>query len=69
MLYEMPGIDTSFIRHELNVMPEAQPVKQQGSRSAVEHVDAVIEEVGKLRETNAVTKILYLRWTKVVGCS
>ncbi|GFS32905.1 hypothetical protein Acr_00g0025260 [Actinidia rufa] len=27
MLYEMPIIDSNFIRHELNVMPEARPVK------------------------------------------
>ena len=26
--YEMPVIDQNFIRHELNVTPEARPVKQ-----------------------------------------
>ncbi|GFY82602.1 hypothetical protein Acr_02g0008420 [Actinidia rufa] len=39
--YEMPRIDPSFIRHELNVMSEARPVKQQERRSVVSHVDVV----------------------------
>ena len=25
--YEMPGIDLDFIKHELNVIPEAKPIK------------------------------------------
>ncbi|GFZ21894.1 hypothetical protein Acr_29g0010560 [Actinidia rufa] len=47
--YEMPGIDPNFIKHELNVQSDFRPVKQRGRRSAPEHVDAVIEEVEKLR--------------------
>ena len=33
--FEMPGIDPSFIRRELNVMPEARSMKQQERRSTV----------------------------------
>ena len=43
--YEMTGIDPNFIKHELNILPKARPVKQKGRRSATEHVDAVIEKV------------------------
>ena len=28
--YEMPRINPNFIRHMLNIMPEARPVKQRG---------------------------------------
>ena len=58
----MPRINSNFIKHELNVLPNAQPVKQRGRRSATEHVDAVIEEVEKLKEVSAITKALYLSW-------
>ena len=58
----MPGIDPSFIRHELNVLPDVRPVKQKGRRSAPEHVDVVIEEIEKLKEANAITEALYPSW-------
>ena len=60
--YEMPGIDPKFIRHELNVQSDFRPVKQKVRRSAPEHVDAVIEEVEKLKEANAITEVLYPSW-------
>ena len=55
----MPEIDPNFIKHELNVLPNARPVKQWGRRSVIEHMDAVIEEVEKLKEASAITKVLY----------
>ena len=58
--YEMPGIDLNFIIHELNVLPDARPVKR-GRRSTTEHLDAVIEEVKKL-EVSAITLVLYSSW-------
>ncbi|GFZ08576.1 hypothetical protein Acr_20g0003840 [Actinidia rufa] len=54
--YKMPRIDPNFIEHELNVQPDFRPVKQRGRRSALEHVDAVIEEVEKLKEADAITE-------------
>ncbi|GFZ15662.1 hypothetical protein Acr_25g0000710 [Actinidia rufa] len=60
--YEMPGIDPNFIKHELNVQPDFRPIKQRGRRSAPEHVDAVIEEVEKLREADAIIKVIYPSW-------
>ena len=48
--YEIPRIDLNFIRHDLNVLSDARPVKQQGRRSTTEHVNVVIEKVEKLKE-------------------
>ena len=45
--YEMPGIDSNFIKHKLNILLEERLVKQRGRRSAIEH--AVIEGVEKLK--------------------
>ena len=58
----MSGINPNFIRHELNVMPETRTLKQRGRRSAPKHVDAMIEEVKKLKEIRAIIEILYPRW-------
>ncbi|GFY97881.1 hypothetical protein Acr_12g0004220 [Actinidia rufa] len=60
--YEMPGIDPTFTKHEMNVQSDFRPVKQRGKRSAPEHVDAVIEEVEKLREADAIVKVIYPSW-------
>ena len=57
--YETPGIDPNIITHELNVLLDAQPVKQKGRSSAIEHVYTVIEEIEKLKEATAITKVLY----------
>ena len=53
----MLGIDPNFIKHELHVIPEAKLVKQRGRRSATKYVDAVIEEVEKLKEASAITEV------------
>ena len=53
------GIDPYFIKHELNVLPKARLVKEKGRRSSTKHVDSVIGEVEKLKETSAITEILY----------
>ncbi|GFZ15658.1 hypothetical protein Acr_25g0000670 [Actinidia rufa] len=60
--YEMPRIDPNFIKHELNVQLDFRLVKQRGRRSAPEHVDAVIEEVEKLREVDAIVEVIYPSW-------
>ncbi|GFS36152.1 hypothetical protein Acr_00g0044380 [Actinidia rufa] len=61
-LYEMPKIDPNFIKHELNVQSDFRPIKQRGRRSASEHMDAVIEEVEKLKEADAIIKVIYPSW-------
>ncbi|GFS41376.1 hypothetical protein Acr_00g0073960 [Actinidia rufa] len=58
----LPGIDPTFIKHKLNVQPNDRPVKQRGRRSALEHVDVVIEEVEKLKEADAIVEVIYPSW-------
>ena len=55
----MTRINPNFIKHKLNVLPEARPVEQRGKRSATEHVDDVIKDVEKLKEASAITEVLY----------
>ena len=59
MLYEMPVIDPNLIRQEINIMPEARPMKQRGRRSVAEYVNLVIKEVEKLKEASAITEFFY----------
>ena len=47
--YEMLRIDPNFIKHELNILPDARLVKQRGKKYATEHVDAMIEKVEKFK--------------------
>ena len=53
-LYKMLRIDLSFIRHKVNVKPEARLVKRKGKSSPLEHVYMVIEKVEKLQEASAI---------------
>ena len=41
----MLGIDLSFIKHELNIMPKDCLVKHRGRRSITKYVDTVIDKV------------------------
>nr|XP_023884646.1 uncharacterized protein LOC111996847 [Quercus suber] len=47
--YEVPGVDSSFIYHHLNVSPSVIPRKQPPQRSSKEHSNAVKDEVMKLK--------------------
>ena len=58
----MPRIDLTFIKHELNVLPETRVVKHRERRSATRHVDAMIKEVEKLKEASAIKDVLYPSW-------
>ena len=51
----MPEIDLDFIKHKLTILLDAGSVKQRGRRSTPENVDAVIEEVDKLKEERTIT--------------
>ncbi|GFS36134.1 hypothetical protein Acr_00g0044290 [Actinidia rufa] len=51
--YEMPRMNPDFIKHELNVIPNAQPVNHRGRRSAAEHVDVVIEDINQLVDSTS----------------
>ena len=47
--YKAPGVDPEFICHHLNVNPLVTPKKQLPRRPSKEHVEAVREEVAKLK--------------------
>ncbi|XP_065619080.1 uncharacterized protein LOC136063100 [Quercus suber] len=47
--YKALGVDLEFICHNLNVNPLVTPKKQSPRRPSKEHVDAVREEVAKLK--------------------
>ncbi|XP_075649745.1 uncharacterized protein LOC142620230 [Castanea sativa] len=60
--YEVPGVDPEFIVHKLNVDPLCPPKKQRPRRSAKEYVDAVRQEVGRLRKAGAIKETFFPEW-------
>ena len=61
-VYEALGVDPSFICHYLNVNPLVTPRKQPPRRSSKEHVDAVRDEVMKLKQEGTIKEVFYLEW-------
>ena len=61
-LYEVPGVDPEFIVHKLNVDPLYPPKKQKPRRSAKEHVNAIRQEVKRLKEAGAIKEIFFPEW-------
>ena len=59
---EAPGVSPEFICHHLNVNPTVVPKKQPLRRPSREHVDAVREEVMKLKQAGAIKEIFYPEW-------
>ena len=57
--YEAPGVDSEFVSHALNVLPEYKPVAQRARRTAPQHAKAVREEVERLLKIEAVREVLY----------
>ena len=60
--YEVPSVDPKFIVHKLNVDPSSPQKKQKPRRSAKEHVEAVRQEVEKLKEAEAMKEIFFPDW-------
>lgn len=60
--YEAPGIDPEFICHQLNVNPGDVPRKQPPRRSSKEHIQAIKEEMNKLKQDGAMKESFYLEW-------
>ena len=58
----MTGVDLAFIMHNLNVDPLVPPKKQKLRRSAKPHVEAVKEEVEKLKRSGAIKEVFFLEW-------
>ena len=57
--YEVPGVDLEFIVHRLNVDPLFPPKKQKPRRSAKEDVEAVKQEVKRLKEEGAINEVFF----------
>ena len=60
--YEVPGVDPEFIVHKLNMDPLYPPKKQKPRRLAGEHVEAIRQEVKRLKEAWAINKIFFPEW-------
>ncbi|XP_075636585.1 uncharacterized protein LOC142608792 [Castanea sativa] len=61
-LYKVPGVNLEFIVYKLNVDPLYPPKKQRLRRSTKEHMEAVKQEVGKLREAGAIKETFFPEW-------
>jgi len=55
--YEAPGIDPSFICHQLNVNPSIVPKRQPPRRPSKEHAKAIRSEVAKLKQARAIKEV------------
>ena len=60
--YKTLGIDPSFICHHLNINLSAILKKQPPRRSSKEHVNAVRDEVTKLKKAGAIKEVFYPKW-------
>ena len=58
-LYKVLGVDPKFIIHKLNVNSSFPPQKRKSKRLAKEHVEAVRQEVGRLKEAGAIKEIFF----------
>ena len=60
--YEAPGVDPNFICHHLNINPSITPRRQPPQRPSKEHVEAVKNEVTKLKLAGAIKEVFYPQW-------
>ncbi|XP_075670500.1 uncharacterized protein LOC142640325 [Castanea sativa] len=60
--YDILGINPEFTCHHLNVSPNATPRRQPPRRASQEHVEAVKEEVSKLKQAGVIKEIFYPEW-------
>ena len=60
--YEALGLDPKFICHYLNVNPLITPKRQPPWRTSKEHVEAVKNEVTKLKQAGAIKEVFYPQW-------
>ena len=60
--YEAPGVDPNFICHHLNINPSITPRRQPSRRPSKEHVEAVKNEVTKLKQAGVIKEVFYPQW-------
>ena len=57
--YEALGVDPNFICHHLNVNPFVILKRQPPRRPSKEHIEAVKNEVIKLKQAGAIKEVFY----------
>ena len=60
--YDVLEVDLSFIMHKMNVDPKVMPKKQRTRRFAKPHMEAVKEEVEKLKRSGAIREVFFPKW-------
>ena len=60
--YKVSRVDLKFIVHRLNVDPLYPLKKQKPRRLAKPHIEAVKEEVEKLKQARAIREVFFPNW-------
>ena len=60
--YEALGLDPNFICHHLNVNPSINPRRQPSRHPSREHVEAIRNEVIKLKRAGTIKEVFYPQW-------
>lgn len=60
--FEVPGVDPTFIMQKLNVDPLVPPKKQRLRSFTKPHMEAMKEEVKKLKRLGAIKEVFFLEW-------
>ena len=60
--YKAPGVDPNFICHHLNVNPSITPRRQPPRHLSKEHIEAVKNEVTKLKQAGVIKEVFYPQW-------
>ena len=60
--YEALGVDPNFISHHLNVNPSITLKRQPPRHPSKEHVEAVRNEVTKLKQAGVIKEVFYPQW-------
>ena len=60
--YETPGVNPNFICYHLNVNPSIIPRRQPPWSPSNEHIEAVKNEVIKLKQAGAIKEVFYPQW-------
>lgn len=60
--YDVLGVDLAFIVHRLNLDCLVPPRKQRPRREANPHVEAIKEEVEKLKQARAIKEVYIPEW-------
>ena len=60
--YEVSGVDSESIVNRLNMDPSFPLKKQKLRRLAKEHVEAIKQEVKRLKDAVVIKEVFFLKW-------